>query len=242
MRKTLLSRKGLLTPAALALAAVLLSACSGAGTGPGVAATVGDKAITNAQVDAAADAVCTDYSQSERDAVALDPLRRIALQVLVDRALAESIAEEHDLAPSPRYFQSMAQARSQVQELPKDVRQAYLDLVAGSVLRSDIEVQLGIEAMGDAGPEGIDPQAAQQAGRDVFADWADTHGVEVAPRYGVAFEDGVLEPADSTLSVPVSDLAVGGLETDRLSEMDPAGFEAYLDTYVRQLPASQRCG
>ena len=60
--------------------------------------------------------------------------------------------------------------------------------------------------------------------------WPDANGIDLDPKYGIGLVDGQLAPADTNLSVAVSDKAKAGIA----QSPDAA--------YVASLPSSQRCG
>lgn len=197
----------------LVVAATLLPLVSACGADvPGVAASVDGTRITDDQVDDLARDLCTLSSaqsgasgQAETKAV-----RGAALQFLLDDVLARKQAGA--LSPA-EYDRLLSQLEPVRQTLPEDLRDTYDEVAriqASVVLLGKQALQSsagGVDGADGADGAQISNQQAFDTGHRLVADYAKTADVDIDSRYG-KLVDGVLQPADGSLSVPVSDLAV----------------------------------
>jgi hypothetical protein len=214
--------------AAAAAAALLLSGCGS--TAPGVAAQVDGERITDEQVDAFAEVLCSlGGLPGTESGTPTSEARYNALSILLVTELAQQVGDldavdAEDLAAAK---QQMTAGRDQVPEGSRDT----FDEVAGAYLESQFAlIALGrasLEEQG-SGDEVTDDQAFQE-GERLLQEYAQQADVEVDPRYGT-LQNGVLVPDNGSLSVPVSDFAKGAAEPQPTEEL------------VSQLPASQKCG
>jgi peptidyl-prolyl cis-trans isomerase SurA len=215
-----------------ALAGGLLSGCGVADDGgqPGVAAEVGDTTITLDEVDDAAEELCElrgDDPATRGTPVSGAEVRTRALQTLVLRAIADGIADDRDIVPSPSYANIEAEADEQ-----------------GTVqAREVVGLSYFVNVMQAAGREEAGPTASEQeqlaAGITIAQEWTEREGVTTNPVFpDLSIGDVSVEFArDDDLSVAVSDFAESALaDADRLSQQE--GDSAYAAT----LPESQRCG
>lgn len=209
--------------ASVALAALLLSAC--AQNPPGVAAELGDQRITDEQVDQLAEALCAlTAGAAQGTPVATQPVRRQALQILIDIQLAAALVD-----PGSVDREQLAAARQQAAEsrqaLPERLRGTFDEAVKGFASSQLGLAQLGRESLQDQGTAQPDEQAALVEGQRLRVQYAEEVGVTVDPRFGT-YAEGVLEPTDGSLSVAVSDEAVAS------TSPQPTGTE---------LPANLTC-
>ncbi len=217
---------------AVTLSALLLSGCAGSAS-PGVAAKVGDDTISSSRVDAATGHLCTalsDQFKAQGAAVPLGFVRQGVVQLLTLASQAEQIAAEYDVSPGAAYERDVAERTDTAARLPEEVRADYIDVMSAQALAQDVLDQVGRAKLA---AEGFDKPTAEQitqAGVDVFNTWPEANEIEVDPKYGVQLVDGTLSPADTNLSVAVSDQAKAGLVTE-----PDAG-------YANSLPSNQRCG
>lgn len=226
-----MSKTRLMTAAALGTAGLLLTGCGA--SAPGVALQVGDERISVKRVDAAAESFCSaleDQIEAQGAAVPMRLVRQSTVQLLTVRSIAEQVAEEYDVSPGSTYGDELARQREQSRDMDEDVRRDFLELTTSQAYAADILDQVGRIRLEEQGVTDPAPDQVSQAGADFFQQWPDTHGLEVDPRYGLDTADGMLSPADTSVSVAVSDEAVAGLSSD--PDVDQA----------RRLPASQRCG
>jgi hypothetical protein len=212
---------------AVAAAGLALTGC--AGLHPGVAAQVGDEAISISKVDEVAKDFCEAVApQIEQNAVTHGYLRGAVVGTLAMRSIAEQVAEERGVDPtsSDGYDRKLAEARQSVASLPEELRDSVVELSS---------TQDYVEAVQAAvGRQQLDGQGSRQdfiaAGSEEFDRWAADHGVEFDPAFNTVFKDGAVANQDQAVSYAVSEPARNGLE----QQLDPAA--------VRQLPESQRCG
>lgn len=222
------TRRGAVGVAALATA-LLLSSCGG--TAPGVAATVEGDRITDQKVDEFAQVLCSLGGLPETEGGTPTRAARFnSLQILVSNQLAAHVADVDDVdqAGVQQIVQSLNQGRSLV---PEDVRDTFDEVVQEFAVAEQAIVELGRKSLGSEGQGGdpaTDDEAARAEGNRLRSEFAAEADIEVDPRFGTV-EDGVVKPADGSLSVPVSDLAVKG------AAEEPDG------TFVSQLPATQKC-
>lgn len=218
---------------ALGLSAWLLSGCAGSAS-PGVGLTVGDEKISASRIDAATANVCDAFSdqlEADGEIVPLRLVKERVVQLLALRSASEQIADEYDISPSPEYEQQVTGYKKGAAEMPEEIRADFIEFVSAQDLQNDVINQVGRLML--AADEIEDPTVEQviEAGQDVFVTWRDANGIEVNPKYGVELaDDGLLVPADTSLSFAVSDVAKAGMS----AEEDPA--------YAASLPRNQRCG
>lgn len=211
-----------------ALSALLLSSCTG--STPGVAAEVEGDRITDEQVDDFAQVLCSLGGLPGGEAGTPTKLaRHSSLQILLGNELAEDVAdvESVDRASVAAAVEQMNASRDAI---PKDALDTF-DQVAEEFSRAqNAIIELGRQSLEEAGQQGeIDDQAAYTEGERLRTEYAAQADIEVDPRFG-SLEEGVLQPGDGSLSVPVSDLAV------------QAGAGEPSPELIEQLPASQKCG
>jgi hypothetical protein len=218
--------------AAGVLAAGLLGGCGIADEGarPGVAAEVGDTTISLDEVDEAAEDLCElrgDDPATKGTPVSGAEVRTRALQTLVLRAIADGIAEDLDIEPSPTYANIEAEADKQ-----------------GTVqAREVVGLSYFVNVMQAAGRAEAGSSASEEdqlaAGIRIAQEWTEREGVETNPVFpDLSIGDVSVEFArDDDLSVAVSEFAESALsDADRLQQQE--GDSAYAAT----LPESQRCG
>lgn len=222
-----------MTGVALGLNGLLLTGCGGGPSGPGVAVEVGDQAISAVHVDRTAAHMCEALEEDFRAQSTVVPMsfiRQGVVQLLSLRAQASQIAEQYGVKPGPAYEREVSERSRSVAELPEDVRESYVEVMTADALASAVAEEVGRAKLVAEGFSEPTAEQVAQAGSDVFATWPDQHGIEIDPQYGLELSDGALVPADTDLSVAVSDLAKQG----QAAEPDPS--------YAASLPASQRCG
>jgi hypothetical protein len=220
------SRKSRLVAGA-ALSALLLTSC--AGNTPGVAAEVEGDRITDEQVDDFARVLCALGALPGGEAGAPTKTARYSsLRILLDNELAADIAdlEAVDRASVAGAVEELSASRDSI---PADVRDTF-DEVAEEFSRAQgAIIALGRQSLEEAGQQGeIDDQAAYTEGQRLRTEYAAQADIEVDSRFGT-LKEGVLQPGDGSLSVPVSELAV------------QAGAAEPSAALIEQLPASQKC-
>ena len=186
-------------------AAVLLAGC--AQNAPGVAAQVGDDAVTDEQVDQLAEALCVLSSGAPAGTPPAtgQQTRRQALQILLDNELAEDVID-----PESVDDQQVAAARRQAAEsleaLPERLRPTFDDAVVDFATAQLGLAALGRDSLREQGEQDPAQEAALAEGQRLLQEHAAELGVSVDPRFGV-LEDGQVGPSDGSLSVAVSDQA-----------------------------------
>ena len=222
-----MNRTVLRSAATAAAALLLLSACGG--TAPGVAAEVEGDRITDEQVDAFAEVLCTIGGVSGGEAGAPTRSARFAsLQILMANELTQDVADVEEVPAEQvsAILEGMAPAR----EALSGEQLETFDEVAREFARAQTAiVELGRESMEGSGQQGeITDEAAYAEGQRLLTEHAAEADIEVDPRFGEVV-DGALRPGNGSLSVPVSDLAVQG------AAAEPG------DQLASLLPASQKC-
>jgi hypothetical protein len=210
-----------------AAAALLLAGCGS--TAPGVAAQVDGQRITDEEVDEFAEVLCslgqlpgTESGTPTRHA------RFNALSILLVTELATRVGDVEAVDPAELAAakQQFAAGREQVPEGSRDT----FDQVAADYVESQLAlIELGRDSLEEqGGSEEVSTDEAFQEGERLLQQYAEEADVEVDPRYG-RLENGQLVPESGSLSVPVSDFAVGAAEEQPTEEL------------VSQLPTSQKC-
>ena len=210
-------------------AALLLSSCGG--NAPGVAATVAGDRITDQKVDEFAQVLCSlGGLPGGESGTPTRTARFSSLQILVANELADDIADVEGVDQSgvALTVESLNAGRETV---PADVRDTFDEVVQEFAVAQQAILELGRESLeeGEGDPAAINEEAAFTEGDRLRSEYAAEADIEVDPRFGTV-EDGVLKPADGSLSVPVSELAVQG------------AAEQVEDGFAASLPASQKCG
>jgi len=222
------SRRG--AAVAAVSAALLLSSCGG--NAPGVAATVAGDRITDERVDEFAQVLCSLGGQPGAEADTPTRAARLnSLRILVANELAADIADLEDVDKSgvALTVESINAGRETV---PEGVRDTFDEVVREFAVAEQAILQLGEESLRDSGQGGdgaINEEAARAEGARLRSEYAAEADIDVDPRFGTV-EDGVIGPADGSLSVPVSELARQG------------AVEQVEDSFVSALPATQKCG
>lgn len=208
-------------------------ALSGCGLHPGAAAVVGDTTISGAEVDDAAAALCSaNLTGAEARGEAKPDLasrgaRQAALQLLVDSELSRQYGEAEDIDPDKaQVSQALAQNKQTVDLLPADRKDDFTAILRGYAEAQLVLIEAGRDSLGD--PMAPD-DAAISEGTRLRNKWARSVDVEVDPRYGT-YAQGTLTPGSGSLSVPVSEAAAAGANSD------PAA------NWVAGLPLTQKCG
>lgn len=211
-------------------AALLLSSCGG--NAPGVAATVAGDRITDEKVDEFAQVLCSlGGLPGGEGGTPTRTARFSSLQILIANELADDIAdvESVDKSGVALTVESLNAGRDTI---PADVRDTFDEVVQEFATAQQAILELGRESLEENG-QGEDAAANDEAafaeGDRLRSEYAAEADIEVDPRFG-AVEDGVVTPADGSLSVPVSELAVQG------------AAEQVEDGFVSALPATQKCG
>ena len=211
-------------------AALLLSSCGG--NAPGVAATVEGDRITDEKVDEFAQVLCSlGGLPGAESGTPTRTARFSSLQILIANELADDIAdvESVDKSGVALTVESLNAGRETV---PADVRDTFDEVVQEFATAQQAILELGRESLeenGQGNEAAINDEAAFAEGDRLRSEYAAEADIEVDPRFGTV-EDGVVAPADGSLSVPVSELAVQG------------AAEQVEDGFVSGLPATQKCG
>lgn len=218
-----------------ALAAAAAFVLSGCGVHPGAAAVVGDTVITDKQVDAVAEGLCSANvrgaaanGQPAQD-LASRGARQGALQVLLDSELSRQLGEQQGVEPDQEQV-SAALARNEqgLRMLPEDQRPAFRDALKKYAEGQLMLIEAGRKSLEQKGQSSPTDDAALAEGNRLRAAYAKRIDIEVDPRYGT-YSDGNLHPDSGSLSLAVSPRAFDGQSSD------PSA------AWVSALPASQKC-
>lgn len=206
--------------ATAALAVLLVTGC--AQNPPGVAAEVGGHRITDEQVDRLAEALCDLSQDSQQGPVPTQQVRRQALQILLEVELAKDLVDP-DAVDKKQLAAAQQQTQAQSAALPERLRGTFDDAVEEFFSSQLGLIALGRESLVEKGTKNPDDAAAQQEGQRLRTRYAQRAGVSVDPRFGT-FEDGQLQPADGSLSVPVSKQAKASASADGVGADLPANL------------------
>jgi hypothetical protein len=209
--------------------ALLLTGCGSAR--PGVAAQVGDETISLSDIDETAVLWCKAVEpELQGQVVPMRFVRAAVLGSMLERAVAEQIAEEYGVEPSESYRAAVAQQTQAAEVYPADTREALVEVSTSAAYRTSV---LDAAATAALKADGIDSPTVDQVtqrGEDLFKTWPDSNEVVIDPRFDVRLADGSLTPAETTVSFGLSRAARDGVA----EQPDPA--------YAQSLPDSQRCG
>lgn len=207
----------------LPVAVLLLAGCGVAGAQfhPGIAAEVGDRTITTRQVDQLSRDSCKGLEKLNASQAAgagtATPLSTITHQVasaLVDRLVAEQLAEDYDVTSTSDYKKNLTEAEQQLSTVSGAAKDAILEVVDAQAYTQDVLVQIGEIELKKKGTDDATPQDQYAEGQKRLAAWVTDHDddIEINPRYGLDLTaDG---PVDTALSVAVSSTAKDGLKPD----------------------------
>lgn len=218
--------------AAVVASVALLSGCAGSAS-PGVAVDVDGEEITVAEVDRATSAICTSVEpdlRGQNNTLAMSNVRQFVVSLLTASAQARRLAEEYGVEPGPEYHRQVAQLEVTAEAFPADTRADYVEVMSTESLVNSVVEAVGRASLAEDGITDPEVEQVAQRGQDLFSSWPDDHEVVIDPRYGLEVSGGQLVPADTNLSIAVSDEAKKAMQ----EEPDPA--------YARSLPDLHRCG
>lgn len=235
--------------APLAVAGVLLLSGCGENAGtPGAAATIDGKTFSMADVDEVAGLWC-DFAEDdiresqEQGAVGMSELKKQVATWQVLGYAAREVADDRGVVPDSSYEEAVKSNRAAVDESHLDDEEAetLLPVLNEGAYIQSIATEIGMQELGDAATgDNADPtQQPGQVGGQIILDWLLERDPKFSPELDLAFaEDGTLEPADTSLSVAVSDFA-----KIPVGNANPAIPQAQPDlSYLDELPANQVCG
>ena len=224
----------------------LLSACSSGGPQPGVAALVGDETIRVNEVNRLTDGFCEaarrDF-QGRGDGYPMNMLSSVVLQALAMDSIIDQLAEDYDVEPSEAYQQQAADREQGFATLDPDQAEAAL-LVQGSALyRTDILTEIGRQELEEEGVAEPTVDDALARGTDILSVWLTANPPRIDPQYHLTMDTPQAGSADTTTSHAVTTAAVDAMLADQFAirELEAEEGERFT-TYVRSLPATQRCG
>jgi hypothetical protein len=220
------------------VAALLLSGC-GASTGlhPGSAAVIGDESISMSKIDTMATRYCQAYEPQiaeQHQRVPMRYLRQFVAANLSQRLLGEQLAATYDVQPTSDYTRQVTQVEQQFASASPELRNAVVDVEAGSVYLKTVQVAIGEKLLEEAGTPAPDAEAALQRGQVATRDWLRDHSISIDPVFGIAADGGQFRAAPDQTSYPLSALASRGAAAPGASQPDPA--------YTDALSSSQVCG
>ncbi len=202
--------------AALAVSGVL--AVAGCGQeAPGVAASVDGQQIPMEQVDSYASAVCTyneataEVSGQPEQGVTGEELRGFALDLLVQQALTERVAEEQGVSvPEAAGAQEIdPQTEEIIAAMPAGDGEVIGEIISASQRNAALQEAIGAKVAAEQGG-GSDSQQVQQAGAEEVARAEADADIDVDPRLAEAYaaraeQRGATAPAQVVpLAVPVT--------------------------------------
>jgi hypothetical protein len=222
----------------VAVAGLLLSGC-GASTGihPGSAAVIGDESISMSKIDSVTTRYCKAYEpqitqQSQR--VPMRYLRQFVAANLSQRLLGKQLAEAYDVQPTSAYTQQVTQVEQQFDAAAPELRDAVVDVEAGSAYLQTVQVAIGRKLLEESGTTAPDDKAALQRGQVATQDWLKDHSISIDPVFGISADGGRFQADPDQTSYPLSALASQGAAAPGASQPDPA--------YTSSLSSSQVCG
>ncbi len=217
--------------AGLAVAsALLLTGC--AGLHPGVAAQVGDEAITMAHVDRVAGDYCVAIEkqlQGDNQVVPQRYLRGGVAGTLALTAAARQLADEYGVDAGKQYDRQVADLQAGVAQLPDEVQDSVVEVESAKTYVEGVQAAVGRKLLAGEGAAGGYTESVAR-GKQALDDWIADHDVEFDPQLGVEFDKGAIVPVDTSLSFAVGDAASKG----GAASPDP--------TYAEGLPDAQSCG
>lgn len=225
-------RRALGALASAVLVSAVVSGCQG--LNPGVAVRVADQTIGTERVAAAADALCevsTKQLQQRGQVIPMSLVNQQVVRLLTLRSIAEQVAAAYGVAPSAEYRQARATAQQELDSLSTEATARMVELATTQPYVNGVVLAVGRQELAAQGTQDVSQQEATRRGNQVLADWVASHEIEVAPRYGLVWQQGRLRPAgDAAGSYPVSELAT------MASDGTPS------TGYTGELPARLRCG
>jgi len=201
-----------------ALAAFGMLSVTGCGQeAPGVAASVDGDQITMDQVDSYAGAVCTynqataEVSGQPEQAVTGEELRGFAVDLLVQQALIERVAEEQGVrVPEAAAAQEIdPQTEEVIASMPDADGEVIREIVSTSQRNAALQQAIGARLLADQGGS-TDEQRAQQVAANEIAKAEADADIDVDPRLGEAYaaraeqRGGAAPGRVVPLAVPVS--------------------------------------
>ncbi len=227
--------KQVVAAAVVALAALTLSGC---GTpGPGVAAKVGDKTVSVADVDRLTEGYCRALKPqivAAGQVVPMHLVRSFVVGNLTLRAAAEQFAADNDIDVPDGYIDRVKALESQADGLGEAHRADFVEVGSARAYVTAVEHQVGAQLLLNEGTPDADDEGKVSRGRDALVVWLADHPVDINPRYGTQITNGDATTIDDDTSYPLSANAVAAAKFS--SETGPD------QTYTASLPESQRCG
>jgi hypothetical protein len=236
-----------------ALCVLVLTACAGAR--PGVAASVGSDDITESQVATMAADYCSAAErqlQGQNVVLTRAWVSRVVLSALINRAVAERLAEKYDVTTGATYAQSAAAIEQATKQLAPGQAKAVLEVETAQKYVDDITVAVGRKVLEDQGATGVGTDEATAAGKDELGKMVAALDPQIDPKYGIVMGDTEPRYVDTSSSFAFSEqareaMAAAGFEDSAAgggsSTASPTQEtqDKYLE-YVRTLPDSQVCG
>jgi len=219
----------------LVLATVAGCALSGCANHPGSAAVVGSERISDSRVEDVAGAFCALASASARtqqQPAAQDSrtARLQALGVLIDDSLSRQYTAAEGVEPNQAQVSAFVErSKATLDALPAKERSVFRETLTEYAEAQTSLVVVGRRSLRAAGTAKPTAEQALAEATRLRAAWAEKNAdVSVDPRYG-RYAKGALQPANGSLSVPVSKHAKAG------AAATPGA------AWVAGLPANQKC-
>ncbi len=199
---------------------LLLTGCGVAGTEfhPGIAAQVGDQTISTRHVDQVTHDACTGLEKLNKDSsqpnspTPLGTLTHQVTRALVERLVAEQLADDYDVTTTRDYKDNLTQTEQQLSSLSGASKDAVQEVVEAQAYTQNVLVQIGEIELKKQGKDESADQDKYDEGLKVMDAWVDDHDIDINPKYALAL--GSDEPVDTTLSVAVGQHAKDGLSAD----------------------------
>ncbi|WP_185996058.1 hypothetical protein [Nocardioides campestrisoli] len=213
----------------LAAAAVLLGGCGGSVSDSGTAATVGDEAISVAEVDNLAKALCADSEDQLAEAgqeVPMAVVRQSALNILVVTGAAQQIADKYEVEPGADYERARSAARQQAKLFDEEQQDGFVVAASADALIQGVMTATGEQLLIEEGVAKPTEEEAIQRGSETFWSWPEVLDLDVNPVFDVEEVQGQLRPAAGAdqVSFPVSATAQSASDPEQAA----SGLPAYL--------------
>ncbi len=180
------------------LAALILTGC--AGLRPGVAAQVGDAKITTRELDEFASSFCA-FTAENGQPLSSAEARVNSLTVLLRGQLASELQKQYRADIDRGLVETQLEGVSRsITSLPSDQRKTFLEHVRRAIEGNLVVEQAAVAQVRATGEEPTQENVGA-AVEKVYADWAESEGVEIDPRFGTV-QNVVVTASSGSLSVP----------------------------------------
>ena len=223
---------------AAAASVALLAGCSG-GLAPGDAAQVGDRTLSRAQVDDAAEGFClaiAEQLEANGQQLANLQLRQRIVQYMSLRLVGENLAEEYDVEPGAAYQDARSQVEGLLGAVPEELHSAVVDFETTEQYLQSVTTAVGAAVLAEEGVSDVSEEEAAARGQEVFGEAAAGADWQLDARYGLVAGELGVEVGDALSSQAVSFPALQGVAVPETGAVEPS------PDWIMALPSSQRCG